>query len=106
MKSIPQGIPPLLAQTTLNTSPASPWSTYANELPADFALPEVINFITSLLSSVARTLPSYYFSTSGDELNTNCYNTLTQQLQTTPIVHSSWRARPLWCRKRWCSNGT
>ncbi|KAG6372923.1 hypothetical protein JVT61DRAFT_6953 [Boletus reticuloceps] len=80
MKSISQGIPPLLARPTLNTLPATPWSTYANELPADFALPEVINFITSPLSSVSKTLPSYYFSTSGDEFNTNCYNTLTQQL--------------------------
>ncbi|KAG6372770.1 glycoside hydrolase family 20 protein [Boletus reticuloceps] len=63
---------------------ASPWSTYANEPPAGqlrFALPEVVNFTTSLLSSVAKTLPSSYFSTGGDELNTNCYvnDTLTQQ---------------------------
>ncbi|KAF8133373.1 glycoside hydrolase family 20 protein [Boletus edulis] len=63
---------------------ASPWSTYANEPPAGqlrFALPEVVNFATSLLSSVAKTLPSSYFSTGGDELNTNCYvnDTLTQQ---------------------------
>ncbi|KAG6375926.1 glycoside hydrolase superfamily [Boletus reticuloceps] len=63
---------------------ASPWSTYANEPLAGqlrFALPEVVNFITALLSSVAKTLPSYYFSTGGDELNTNCYinDTLTQQ---------------------------
>ncbi|KAF9234700.1 glycoside hydrolase family 20 protein [Melanogaster broomeanus] len=55
---------------------ASPWSTYANEPPAGqlrFALPEVMNFTASLLSSIAKTLPSYYFSTGGDELNTNCY---------------------------------
>ncbi|KAF8133347.1 glycoside hydrolase family 20 protein [Boletus edulis] len=63
---------------------ASPWLTYANEPPAGqlrFALPEVVNFTTALLSSVAKTLPSYYFSTGGDELNTNCYvnDTLTQQ---------------------------
>ncbi|KAG6372748.1 glycoside hydrolase superfamily [Boletus reticuloceps] len=63
---------------------ASPWSTYTNEPLAGqlrFALPEVVNFITALLSSVAKTLPLYYFSTGGDELNTNCYinDTLTQQ---------------------------
>ncbi|KAF9234697.1 glycoside hydrolase family 20 protein [Melanogaster broomeanus] len=55
---------------------ATPWSSYANEPPAGqlrFALPEVMNFTASLLSSVAKTLPSYYFSTGGDELNTNCY---------------------------------
>jgi len=63
---------------------ASPWATYANEPPAGqlrFALPEVVNFTTSLLSNIASTLPSSYFSTGGDELNTNCYvnDTLTQQ---------------------------
>ena len=55
---------------------ASPWSVYANEPPAGqlrFADPEVVNFTTSLLSSVASTLPSSYFSTGGDELNTKCY---------------------------------
>ncbi|KAH7885159.1 glycoside hydrolase family 20 protein [Phlebopus sp. FC_14] len=55
---------------------ATPWSTYANEPPAGqlrFALPEVANFTASLLSSVAKTLPSSYLSTGGDELNTNCY---------------------------------
>ncbi|KAG6336864.1 hypothetical protein ID866_2222 [Astraeus odoratus] len=62
----------------------SPWGTYANEPPAGqlrFALPEVVNFTTSLLSSIAQTLPSRYFSTGGDELNTNCYvnDTATQQ---------------------------
>ncbi|KAG9315523.1 hypothetical protein JVU11DRAFT_3139 [Chiua virens] len=62
----------------------TPWSTYANEPPAGqlrFALPEVVNFTTNLLTDVAATLPSSYFSTGGDELNTNCYvnDTLTQQ---------------------------
>ncbi|KAH0832246.1 hypothetical protein J3R83DRAFT_13220 [Lanmaoa asiatica] len=55
---------------------ASPWATYANEPPAGqlrFALPEVVNFTTSLLRDIASTLPSNYFSTGGDELNTNCY---------------------------------
>ncbi|KAG8214807.1 glycoside hydrolase family 20 protein [Butyriboletus roseoflavus] len=62
----------------------SPWLTYANEPPAGqlrFALPEVVNFTTSLLSDIASTLSSSYFGTGGDELNTNCYvnDTLTQQ---------------------------
>ncbi|KIK98528.1 glycoside hydrolase family 20 protein [Paxillus rubicundulus Ve08.2h10] len=64
---------------------ASPWASYANEPPAGqlrFALPEVMNFTASLLSSIAKTLPSYYFSTGGDELNTNCYaNDLPTQQQ-------------------------
>ncbi|KAL4080857.1 glycoside hydrolase family 20 protein [Scleroderma citrinum] len=63
---------------------ASPWSTYAAEPPAGqlrFALPEVVNFTASLLSDVAKTLPSKYFSTGGDELNTNCFvnDTATQE---------------------------
>ncbi|KIN96874.1 glycoside hydrolase family 20 protein [Pisolithus tinctorius Marx 270] len=63
---------------------ASPWATYANEPPAGqlrFAVPEVVNFTASLLSSVAQTLESKYFSTGGDELNTNCYvnDSVTQQ---------------------------
>ncbi|KAG1739453.1 glycoside hydrolase family 20 protein [Suillus paluster] len=55
---------------------STPWATYANEPPAGqlrFALPEVVNFTTSLLVDVAKTVPSYYFSTGGDELNTECY---------------------------------
>ncbi|EIW81488.1 glycoside hydrolase family 20 protein [Coniophora puteana RWD-64-598 SS2] len=54
----------------------SPWSTYANEPPAGqlrFPLPEVRNFTTNLLASIAKTMPSYYFSTGGDELNLPCY---------------------------------
>ncbi|OAX35229.1 glycoside hydrolase family 20 protein [Rhizopogon vinicolor AM-OR11-026] len=63
---------------------ATSWLQYANEPPAGqlrFALPEVVNFTASLLVDVAKTLPSYYFSTGGDELNTNCYadDYLTQQ---------------------------
>jgi hexosaminidase len=63
---------------------ASPWADFANEPPAGqlrFALPEVMNFTASLLTNIAETLPSYYFSTGGDELNTNCYanDYLTQQ---------------------------
>lgn len=63
---------------------ASPWAEFANEPPAGqlrFALPEVMNFTASLLTNIAETLPSYYFSTGGDELNTKCYadDYLTQQ---------------------------
>ncbi|KAG1888014.1 glycoside hydrolase family 20 protein [Suillus fuscotomentosus] len=57
-------------------SDASPWADFANEPPAGqlrFALPEVMNFTASLLTNVAKALPSHYFSTGGDELNTNCY---------------------------------
>ncbi|KAG2341533.1 glycoside hydrolase family 20 protein [Suillus weaverae] len=63
----------------------TPWAHYANEPPAGqlrFALPEVVNFTTSLLTGVAKNLPSSYFSTGGDELNTNCYaNDYPTQLQ-------------------------
>jgi hexosaminidase len=63
----------------------TPWATYANEPPAGqlrFALPEVMNFTASLLADVAKTLPSSYFSTGGDELNTECYaNDYPTQLQ-------------------------
>ncbi|KZT28733.1 glycoside hydrolase family 20 protein [Neolentinus lepideus HHB14362 ss-1] len=55
---------------------ATPWSTFANEPPAGqlrFTDPAVRNFTASLLSSIAKTLPSTVFSTGGDELNINCY---------------------------------
>lgn len=41
----------------------------------------MVNFTASLLSDIAKTLPSNYFSTGGDELNTNCYvnDTATQK---------------------------
>ncbi|KAG2096294.1 glycoside hydrolase family 20 protein [Suillus discolor] len=58
------------------TYPEYPVADFANEPPAGqlrFALPEVMNFTASLLTSVAKVLPSHYFSTGGDELNTNCY---------------------------------
>ncbi|KAG2359682.1 glycoside hydrolase family 20 protein [Suillus spraguei] len=62
-----------------------PWATYANEPPAGqlrFALPEVVNFTASLLADIAQTMPSSYFSTGGDELNTACYtNDLPTQQQ-------------------------
>jgi len=33
-----------------------------------------MNFTASLLADIAKTLPSNYMSTGGDELNTNCYS--------------------------------
>jgi len=32
-----------------------------------------MNFTASLLADIAKTLPSNYMSTGGDEINTNCY---------------------------------
>lgn len=32
-----------------------------------------MNFTASLLVDVAKTLPSYYLSTGGDEVNADCY---------------------------------
>ncbi|KAJ7626638.1 beta-hexosaminidase [Mycena polygramma] len=63
-------------------SQASPWSTFANEPPAGqlrLASPATVNFTTSLFTAAARVMPSKYFSTGGDELNTECY---TQDPQT------------------------
>ncbi|KAJ7904845.1 beta-hexosaminidase [Mycena leptocephala] len=61
---------------------ASPWSTFANEPPAGqlrLASPATVNFSASLFTAAARVMPSKYFSTGGDELNTACY---TQDAQT------------------------
>jgi len=55
---------------------AVPWETFANEPPAGqlrLASNATANFTASLISSIAKTLPSTLFSTGGDELNTNCY---------------------------------
>ncbi|KAJ7166354.1 glycoside hydrolase family 20 protein [Mycena crocata] len=55
---------------------ASPWSTFANEPPAGqlrLASPGTVNFSANLFTAAARVLPSKYFSTGGDELNTECY---------------------------------
>ncbi|CAK5269834.1 unnamed protein product [Mycena citricolor] len=55
---------------------ASPWTTYANEPPAGqlrLATPAVVNFTASLIGAAAKVLPGQYFSTGGDELNTECY---------------------------------
>ncbi|KAJ7776774.1 glycoside hydrolase family 20 protein [Mycena maculata] len=55
---------------------ASPWSTFANEPPAGqlrLASPATINFTANLFTAAAKVLPSKYFSTGGDEVNTECY---------------------------------
>ncbi|KAF8333584.1 N-acetylhexosaminidase [Cantharellus anzutake] len=55
----------------------TPWSTYANEPPAGqlrLATASVIEFTQNLIKSVLPSLPSKYFSTGGDEINTNCYS--------------------------------
>ncbi|KAJ6622729.1 N-acetylhexosaminidase [Mycena sp. CBHHK59/15] len=70
-------------------SQASPWSTFANEPPAGqlrLATPAVVNFTASLFSAVAKVMPSKYFSTGGDELNTECY---AQDAQTQADLKSS-----------------
>jgi hexosaminidase len=61
---------------------ATPWENFANEPPAGqlrLASAATANFTASLISSIAKTLPSTMFSTGGDELNVNCY---TQDAQT------------------------
>jgi len=55
---------------------ATPWATYANEPPAGqlrFASADTTNFTASLLSSISSRFPGKYFSTGGDEINTECY---------------------------------
>lgn len=55
----------------------NPWQTYASEPPAGqlrFASDETANFTASLISSIAKTLPSKLFSTGGDEINMQCYD--------------------------------
>ncbi|PFH54026.1 glycoside hydrolase family 20 protein [Amanita thiersii Skay4041] len=54
----------------------SPWRTFAGEPPAGqlrLASAETTNFTTSLITAIAKTLPSKFFSTGGDEINLNCY---------------------------------
>ncbi|KAF8964336.1 N-acetylhexosaminidase [Flammula alnicola] len=68
---------------------AMPWENFANEPPAGqlrLASPATANFTASLISSIARTLPSTMFSTGGDELNVNCY---TQDAQTQAELQQS-----------------
>ncbi|KAJ7162970.1 beta-hexosaminidase [Mycena filopes] len=57
-------------------SQASPWTDFANEPPAGqlrLATPATVNFTANLFTAAARVMPSKYFSTGGDELNTECY---------------------------------
>lgn len=54
----------------------SPWSEFAGEPPSGqlrIASANTTNFTASLLSSIAKTLPSSMFHTGGDEINTECY---------------------------------
>ncbi|KAF8158415.1 N-acetylhexosaminidase [Crassisporium funariophilum] len=70
---------------------ATPWESFANEPPAGqlrLANAATANFTASLISSIARTLPSTLFSTGGDELNVNCY---TKDAQTQADLKSSGR---------------
>jgi hypothetical protein len=46
-----------------------------------FASPNVTSFISSLFTDIAQVLPGKYFSTGGDELNTECYANDTETLQ-------------------------
>jgi hexosaminidase len=55
---------------------STPWASFANDPPAGqlrLASSATSNFTATLISSIAKTLPSSMFSTGGDELNTNCY---------------------------------
>ncbi|KAF8226007.1 N-acetylhexosaminidase [Tricholoma matsutake] len=62
---------------------STPWSFFANEPPAGqlrLTSPATSNFTATLISSIAKALPSTMFSTGGDELNVNCY-TMDSQTQ-------------------------
>jgi len=55
----------------------APWASNANEPPAGqlrFMDPAVTSFTNEMLENVLHTVPGKYFSTGGDELNTNCYS--------------------------------
>ncbi|KAF5392690.1 hypothetical protein D9757_001056 [Collybiopsis confluens] len=55
---------------------ATPWANYANEPPAGqlrLANSNTTDFTASLFSAVSARFPGKYFSTGGDELNTECY---------------------------------
>ncbi|KAF8315602.1 N-acetylhexosaminidase [Clavulina sp. PMI_390] len=58
---------------------AAPWASYANEPPAGqlrLAAPEVLTFTTELFTAVLnKNYAGTLFSTGGDEINANCYNT-------------------------------
>lgn len=70
---------------------ATPWQDFANEPPAGqlrLASAATTSFTASLISAIAKTLPSTLFSTGGDELNTNCYS---QDPQTQADLKSTGR---------------
>ncbi|RDB14630.1 Beta-hexosaminidase 2 [Hypsizygus marmoreus] len=55
---------------------AAPWTQFANEPPAGqlrLASSATTNFTASLLKSAASLFLSKFFSTGGDEINSNCY---------------------------------
>ena len=56
---------------------ASPWNDYGAEPPAGqirITSAESVKFTMSLLASIAKRLPSKFFSTGGDEVNMDCYS--------------------------------
>lgn len=68
---------------------SSPWSDFASEPPSGqlrLASSATSNFTSTLMSSIAKTLPGTLFSTGGDELNTDCYD---QDAQTQTELQSS-----------------
>ncbi|KAF8895205.1 N-acetylhexosaminidase [Infundibulicybe gibba] len=69
----------------------TPATQFSGEPPTGqlrFSSPATTNFTASLLSSIAKTLPSQFFSTGGDEVNTACY---THDAQTQADLKSSGR---------------
>ncbi|CAL1713569.1 unnamed protein product [Somion occarium] len=70
-------------------SHASPWSQVAGEPPAGqlrFASSATANFTANLLTAAAKLFPSKFFSTGGDEVNTECY---ANDSQTQSILQST-----------------
>ncbi|KAH7928429.1 glycoside hydrolase family 20 protein [Leucogyrophana mollusca] len=68
---------------------ATPWSSYANEPPAGqlrIAADATVKFATSLITAAANMFPSKFFSTGGDEINSNCY---AEDPQTQQILKST-----------------
>ncbi|KZW01500.1 N-acetylhexosaminidase [Exidia glandulosa HHB12029] len=62
---------------------ATPWSNFAAEPPAGqlrMASDDAISFANAMFKAAASIVPSKYFSTGGDEVNSNCYtqDTVTQ----------------------------
>ncbi|KLO15933.1 beta-hexosaminidase [Schizopora paradoxa] len=68
---------------------ASPWSDFASEPPAGqlrLASPSTVNFTVDLMQAVSSKFRSQFFSTGGDEVNTNCY---TQDSETQKELNAS-----------------